>query len=305
MKNRIESGAEQIPSPEREQGLNVHAVLEFGRHEVPGKTPEGMSADYLKPEGKQRAAAMGEEITEKNLGGYASPKERAQETVDLEMQAAEIFSEGGVNIVNQKQENLAGGSQDLSAQKEGNEFKVKVSDELDAIADFGKVMPACKKWAEAQQADGSKRGLYELIVQHYLDNIELSEHAGVMTPHEAATEIAYRVAREVGMTEKFLNDTDIRLVNITHGPKLEPFLLEVVDEFKTLEDMDDALNPGESFEVEVNTDDQGQKTIKLNLRGKSYDINEKALAKLSEEYLEKVKPEREKRAAEIGKSLEK
>ncbi|MFA6466534.1 MAG: hypothetical protein WCV71_01585 [Patescibacteria group bacterium] len=290
----------EMPSSPEKYGQNVHAVLEFGRHEIPGKTPEGMSADWLTEQGKQNAATRGGEIKEANVAAYASPKERAQETVDLEMQAADIFSEGGVNVVNKRSSDLPEGLLKEGIQKKDNAFKVKVAEELDAVPNFAKIMPACQAWAEAEKQAGSKRGAYELIVQYYLDNTDLCEKEGVTTPHQAATEIAYRVAREVGMTEKFLNNTDIRLVNITHGPKLEPFLMAVVDDFETLEDMGDALKPGESFELEVDTDQAGVKTIKLKLRGKYYEVNNKALAELSDEYLKKVLPEREKRAEQLG-----
>ncbi|MBU1202905.1 histidine phosphatase family protein [Patescibacteria group bacterium] len=288
-KTTFESGKENV---DKKYGLNVRAVLEFGRHEEPGKTPEGMSADYLTETGKQNAANRGRGIDEANVAAYASPKQRAQETVDLQMQSADIFSEGAVNVVNKKLSNLPEGLTKDSSQKEGNEFKVKLAQELDTVEEFKKIMPLAKEWAQQQIGDGSKRSAYDLIIQYYLDNSELCQKEGVDTPHEVATQIAYRVAREVGMTEKFLNNTEIRLVNITHGPKLEPFLLAIVDDFKTLEDMGDAIKPGESFEIEVATDDNGKREVRLKLRGKSYEINEKKLELLAHEYRDKILKER-------------
>lgn len=285
----FESGKESL---DKKYGLNVHAVLEFGRHEQPGKTPEGMSADYLTEEGKQNAVARGRDITEANVAAYGSPKERAQETVDLQMQSAEIFSEGAVNVVNKKLSELPKGKIKEGVQKQGNEFKIKLAGELDTVADFKEIMPDAKKWAETQIAEGSNKSAYDLIIQYYLDNSQLCKEKGLDTPHEVATQIAYRAAREVGMTERFLSNTDIRMVNITHGPKLEPFLLEIVDDFKTLEDIGNALKPGESFEIEVSTDDSGKRQVKLNLRGKSYDVNEDNLEALAQEYREKLVKER-------------
>lgn len=292
MKNPFEKMMGNSAEQERKYGLNVHAVLEFGRHEAPGKTPEGMSADYLTDEGKQNAAKRGNAIEEENVAAYASPKLRAQETVDLEMRAADLLSEGAVNVVNKRMEDMPGGLIKEGVQKEGNKFRVKVSEELDATADFGKIMPLAQAYAKEQVNAGSERSGYDLIVQFYLDNAELCEQEGIDTPHESATHIAYRAAREVGMTEKFLNDTDIRLVNITHGPKLEPFLLEVVDDFENMGDFGGALNPGESFNFEVNTDSNGNRNVKLNLREKSYDVNEEQLQLLATEYRDKIKAER-------------
>lgn len=294
MRNSFEGGNQES---EKKYGLNIHAVFEFGRHDVPGKIKEGpkkgMSADFLTDEGKQNSADRGYMISEENVVAYGSPKKRAQETVDIEMQAAEIFSEGGVNVVNKKLEDMPEGLLKEGVQKEGNKFKVKIAEELDATADFDKIMPKAKEWAQEQIDAGSEKGLYHLIVQYYLDNSELCEQEGVDTPREAASQIAYRAAREVGMTRFLKNDTDIRMVNISHGPKLEPFLLEVVDDFKTLDDLGEALSPGESFSIEVNTDDSGNREIKLKFRDKEYNVNEEALEALATEYRDKVKAERE------------
>lgn len=290
MKNSFEQSS--TIENESKYGLNVHAVLEFGRHEVPGKTPDGMSADYLEESGKKSAAIRGGGIREKNVAAYSSPKERAQETVDLEVGAAELVSAGAVNVVNRKIEELEGMIPE-GAQKEGNQFKVKIKKELDTIVGFQKIFPQAKQWAEKQMTEGSERSLMDLIIQFYLDNSELCEQEGVTTPHEAATQIAYRADIETRMTSKFLNGTDIRLVNITHGPKLEPFLLEVVDEFNSLEDIGDSLDPGENFEFEIQTDASGERNIKLNFRGKTYDINQSKLEMLAKEYRDKLKQEKE------------
>ncbi len=270
---------------EKKYGQNIHAVLEFGRHEIPGKTPEGMSADYLKPEGRESAKQRGKLIKEEKLGGYSSPKMRAQETVDLEMQS----TDDGVDVVNRKLEDI----KNRRGQKEENVFKAKTKEELDTVQDFGKIMGNAKKWAQGQIEGGSKRGMYELIVQFYLDNSELCVENGVITPREAAAEIAARAYKELGMTERFYKDTDIRLTNITHGPKLEPFLQQVLIKdngekgFKSLEEIGGALNPGESFEFEVNIDENGKKNVKLNLKGKTYEVDLKEIEKLYQEYKEK------------------
>lgn len=277
---------------EKKYGLNVHAVLEFGRHEIPGKTPEGMSADFLTDEGKEKAASRGRGVKEANVAGYSSPKERAQETVDLEIAAAQLESAGAVEVVNRKIEDLSEELVAEGSQKDSNQFKVKIKKELDTVVGFQKIFSQAKHWAEAQMNEGSERSLMDLIVQFYLDNPQLCEQEGVTTPHEAASQIAYRADIETRMTEKFLNGTDIRLVNITHGPKLEPFLLEVIDEFETLEDIGDSLDPGENFEFEVQTDAVGQRTIKLNFRNKIYNVNQSKLELLAKEYRDKLKSEK-------------
>jgi hypothetical protein len=282
----------------KEFGKNIHAVIEFGRHEVPGKTPEGMSADYLKPAGQEKAKIRGSFIEEDKIGGYASPKLRAQETIDLEMQSTE-----NVEVINRKLEDLKNSKgEDINIkddQKEGSIFRIKTKKELDTVQDFGKIMGDAKEWAKKEIDGGSKRKTYDLIVQFYLDNAELCVEKGVITPREAAAEIATRAFKELGMTERFYKDTDIRLTNITHGPKLEPFLQQIlINEngekgFESLEEIGGALNPGESFEFDVQIDKEGNKVVKLKLKGKVYNIDLEEIEKLYQEYKEKHNKDKE------------
>lgn len=281
----------------KEYGKNIHAVLEFGRHETPGKTPEGMSADYLKPEGQESAKARGKLIVEEKVGGYSSPKLRAQETIDLEMQS----TDDSVDVINRKLEDLKNSDgEDVlikKDQKEGNVFRIKTKKELDTVQDFKNIMGDAKEWAQKEIDGGSKKGMYELIVQFYLDNSDLCIEKGVITPREAAAEISARAYKELGMTERFYKDTNIRLTNITHGPKLEPFLQQVLIQdngekgFKSLEEIGGALNPGESFNFEVDIDENGKKNVKLNLKGKAYEVDLEEIEKLYQEYKEKNKKE--------------
>ena len=76
-----------VGAEKKEFGSNIKAVLEFKRHQDPGKNPEtGMSADFLTEKGKEASTADGQKIKDPTVKGYASPKLRAQETVDLMLQ---------------------------------------------------------------------------------------------------------------------------------------------------------------------------------------------------------------------------
>jgi len=277
------------PAEKEDFGSNIKATLEFKRHQVPGKTPEGMSADFLTPEGQTAAAQDGEKVEESAIKGYASPKLRAQETVDLMLQNVD----DDVRVINKTTESLKGtGAEKLTNnQRETNEFNIKTKKELDATANFAKIMPLASAWADEQIKTGAKLDKYSLVVQWYLDNPEICKENGVLGGHETATEIAERVAVELGMTERFYNGSEVRLVNVTHGPKIEPFLQEIVG-FKNLEEIGGALQPGESIKFAVSIDGNKSKAVKLLFRDKEYPVDEAQIKALAQEYRDKLEGKR-------------
>lgn len=282
--NKIES----LATPEQKEfGGNVKAILEFKRHQDPGKDPvTGMSADFLTEKGQGASADDGQKIAETTVKGFASPKLRAQETVDLMLQNVS----DDVKVINKTTESLKGTKAEnlVNNQRGENEFNVRTRKELDAVANFGKVMPLASAWAEGQIKEGAKLDKYSLIVQWYLDNPEVCKENGVLTSHETAVEIAERVSTELGLTERLYSGSDVRLVNVTHGPKIEPFLQEVIN-FKNLEEIGGALQPGESIQFKVNIDASKQKEVKLLFRDKEYSVDEIKIKDLAQEYRDRIK----------------
>lgn len=278
---------ESLTTPEQKEfGGNVNAILEFKRHQDPGKDPAtGMSADFLTEKGQGASAADGQKIDDATVKGFASPKLRAQETVDLMLQNVN----DDVKVINKTTETLKGtGAENLvNNQREKNKFNIRTKKELDAVANFGKVMPLASAWAEGQIKEGAKLDKYSLIVQWYLDNPDVCKENGVLTGHETAVEIAERVSTELGLTERLYSGSDVRLINVTHGPKIEPFLQEVIN-FKNLEEIGGALQPGESIQFKVSIDANKQKEVKLLFRDKEYSIDEIKIKDLAQEYRDRI-----------------
>lgn len=278
---------ENLAAPEQKEfGSNINAILEFKRHQDPGKDPvTGMSADFLTEKGRGASAVDGQKIEEITVKGFASPKLRAQETVDLMLQNVN----DDVKIINRTTESLKGTSAEnlVNNQRNENEFNIRNRKELDAVANFGNVMPLASSWAEGQIKEGAKLDKYSLIVQWYLDNPEICKENGVLSGHETAAEIAERVSVELGMTERLYSGSDVRLINVTHGPKIEPFLQEVIN-FKNLEEIGGALQPGESIQFKVSIDANKQKNVKLLLRDKEYPIDEFKIKDLAQEYRNRI-----------------
>lgn len=277
--------SEKIFRPEKgEFGKNIHAVLEFLRHATPGKTPEGMSADFLTEGGQEMARGLGKtRPNEEKIAGYSSPAKRAQETGDLYLDNADE----SIEVINKT---LAETKASYPAQKEGNTFRMKTKRELAPVAGFAKIMPLCQAYAKAQKEAGSKATALTHIIQFYLDNPDKCKELGVDSPREAAAGIAERVATELGMTDRFYEDTDIRLINVTHGPKLEPFIKEVIG-FDRLEDIGGAVNEGENIQFIVDIDADKNKKVTMNFRGKDYELTPEqieTIKTMSQEYREKL-----------------
>jgi hypothetical protein len=291
---------EKSPTEKERFGKNVALTIEFTRHEEPGKTPEGMSADFLTEKGKERATAKGKTIKEPKLKIYASPKLRAQETVDLAAQNVD----DDVEVINQRLDNPVQSKKTLKritkGQNPDNKFNVHIRRELDVAKDFAKIMPECKKWAEKQIATGSKRTSYDLIIQYYLDHSERAKELGVTTPEEAAEETAFAAIRQIDMTKRLYSDSKAHLLNGTHGPKIEPLLQEIIigqdgkKGFESLDEIGGALNPGESFKFLSSTDSYGKQTVKILFRGQEYKVDLEKLRELSDGYKERLEQQEKK-----------
>lgn len=277
--------------PEAKFGRNIHAVIEVSRHEEPGKIMEGhkagMSADFLTEKGQQRAADKGRGIEEVYLKDYSSPKLRAQQTGDLGLQAADKDITG-VDIINQRLDEFKAVAK---GQKPENEFIMRIRSELDTVQNFDRIMSEVKAWAKDNLPGGEKAANLDVVIQYYLDHPERSEMLGVTTPEEAADEIAYAVMQEIDMSGRFKNDSDVRLRNFTHGPKLEPFLQRVIINkdgsrgFKKLDEIGGSVNPGESFLVPVDRDERGELAVKLTFRGKDYALDLAKVREMADEYI--------------------
>lgn len=282
MKVNLEvGGLENLKNVEKKEfGKNIHAIIEFARHEIPEKTPEGTSDDYLTSEGKSNASETGKQIKEKNVAGYASDYRRTQETVDLNLQNVD----DQVTVINRKLESLEN-KEAPKNQKGENVFKIKTSSELNVIDNFREeIVPDAQKWADQKIAEGSKQNKYDLIVQFYFENDKLCQERNVSTPRQAATEIAYRVALELGMAQRFYDDSEVRLINTSHSPKLESFLKEILH-FDSINEIGGAIKTGESFNFEVNIDEKSRREVKFNFRDRSYNIDENIVKDLAKEYL--------------------
>lgn len=268
---------------EKKTGHNIEIIASFRRHFDPKKSPENLSLDELSDKGKAQAAELGTNLTGK-VKGYASPKERAQETIDIAFQNA---SESAV-IINQK-------LLDDKRQVKSREFNIRVKKELDTIPGIKNLVLKATELADKELTPEDKMEKHDYIIQYYLDHPEeMTEPGG--SPREAAQDIASRVDLYRRMSDRLYDGSEVRLENVTHGPKLESFLKEVLlrlegdkvkKGFDNVMEIGGAFKPGENIEVVIKKDEAGQEKMILIVRGQEYEIDSEEVKKLAEEYTER------------------
>ena len=163
--------SEVLRNPEANQegrfGRNVRVEIEFMRHEVPGKTPTGMSADFLTEQGQENAAAKGQTI-DKPVKGYSSPKLRAQETIEMKLQNTpedvQVINRFLIDPASQGKKTVG---QIAIGQKSENAFNIRLRPELDTARNFDKIMPEAKTWAQGQIKNDSPRGEHDFIILYF------------------------------------------------------------------------------------------------------------------------------------------
>ena len=257
----------------------MHLTFAFRRHEEPGKTPEGMSADWLTEAGKAHAKETGKGLEAEYLmvAGSKGVK-RARETGGLIL--GSFRDEHGASaIVNR--EMSADQQKDLGhGEMPPGDRVIYRSGDLDPVKNFAAVVKAAK--AEGAMDLGSQ-------IQWWLDHPAECQAMSVPTSKEIAAEMAHRLSIGLKMSGKLYAGLDVRFENLTHGPKLEALLKEILVHegqagFKRLEEIGGMVQPGENIDFDIRRDETGQESIKLKLRGHEYDIDMAALARLQELY---------------------
>lgn len=275
-------------------GHNITMVMTYIRHEQPGKNTQGMSADFLTEAGEQSAANRAKERQTENLKIYSSPKKRAKRTVDL---VAENIDQN-IRVINKTFEQSPSVKRPEGEEK--NQFIVREIPELDVVKNMPTMWMEGMAKAKELMTNGDKHSELDLTTQYILDNPERARELNTLTPEEVASEMAQRIMHEIGMSNKFLNDSEVELLHSTHGPRFELFLQQVmVNErgelgFKHVDEIGGAINPGEGFQMiekrtEKDTPDTDNYTLEIQFRDKTYGVDLQRLKELTQLYEKQVK----------------
>lgn len=249
-----------------ERGKNVHITATFSRHEEPGKTPEGMSADFLTDRGKQRAKERGTaEISHEFVMTTGSKAvERARETGALEKEGMVDLSNID-RVVNRQ-------FTDRLAQAGHKKFGERGGHVIYRNPDLDPVKGLKNMWLEAGQKAAKAIGRGEITAdqketfqyEYFLNNPDHAEELGSQTPREAAQDVAHRVSQTLQMSSRLYEGMDLDNRNYTHGPKPEcalKFILRQPDGkvgYDKLEEIGGPFKPGESFSLDIQRDKNGE-----------------------------------------------
>jgi hypothetical protein len=275
---------DQEKSPEeRERGHNTHVDFTFTRHGTPGKTPEGMSADFILPEGLEQVREVGKkEKAEYVLVTGSSNVKRARETGKSYMEG--VNESGLTEIINKK------GSEKTA------EFGVYAIADLNAIKDVSKVYKPLLDEGKKLIAEGKlqKEELEGYASGKYLQVPEEKfKEQGVATLKETAMEMAHHLSSGIKMSGRLFEGIEVKVNNFTHGPRTEcllKFVLKQKDKtgFDDVKEIGGPVKPGESIDFFIERDEKGElKPIKIKFRGEEYDFDMDKFNQLVEEYQEK------------------
>lgn len=242
----------------REKGLNIQMHVIFMRHGDKNENGE------LTDEGKIQSTEFGEKLENKDaIKVYSSPVKRVIETVE------------GV---------LEGAPHD-------KKLKTRIRTEIGTPPSSKEFIQKFKE-LEKQGADAA--------AEWYLNFGTERPDPETLSPHEVAESFAYTLSQYIKMTDRLYSDSNIDLINGTHQSLPEALLKEILIQqkddkkiigFDKLEDIGGALKFTESMEFLIKVDEKGNKTLKLNFRGQTYDLEMNKLNELAKSYEEKQKHE--------------
>lgn len=265
---------EQFESKEKfGRNVKIHAI--FVRHGEKGlSTITGET--YLTKRGRKESKKFGKGLEKrKAIKPYSSDTERTIETAKLIVEASPTKKkmrqrvkkelgfyclEGGDfihEVMRIKKETLGKDFDNLS--KEEKEKKLRESDK--------------------RQTD------------YYLSFENRRPDAGTYSPVEAAAMVARRVDLYIRMPEKLHSDTDVNLINVSHDLTLSAFLKELtirdaegkqVRGFNTIDEIGGPIGFNEGFEILIQTNNQGKKSVKMSFRNQECQVDTKRLNELVE-----------------------
>lgn len=243
-------------SQEKRFGTDVQIHAIFMRHGEKGEGGE------LTEEGKRQATEFGNDLVSKDaIKAYSSPVQRVLETVQQVVETA----------------------------PHDKKLNTRVRTELG-------LPPSSKLFSEKfeqLQKEGEDKA-----VEWYLSFGDKKPDSETTSPHEIAESLAYIITKYLSMAGKLYSGSNIDLINGTHQGLPEALLKEVLIRkkdneeilgFDKIEDIGGSLKFAEGVEFLIKTDTRGEKILKVNFRGDSYDVDMTKLNELAKTYEERKK----------------
>lgn len=259
----IEREKPEIVPERREVGRNVRLKISIYRHGE--KTGEG----ELSPRGHKQSQEKGQqkEVPTSGVKFYISPFRRTTETVADEIKGIEEQA------------------------KKTRIFKTRVREQLAPpewhnFAELEKALKKIKK--EQQEGDNSKEVKY--FLGETSDNQPAPENIEDLKKWRNA--LALIIDREIRMSHRLYENSNVELSHITHDVLMSSFLKEAAilrdkdgrpKDVDTVEQIDGLFQPNEGFEIEIYVDEKGSESSRLWIKGKEYEIDREKITAMAEE----------------------
>ncbi|TSC79329.1 MAG: Uncharacterized protein G01um101418_995 [Parcubacteria group bacterium Gr01-1014_18] len=242
----------QIESKERfGRNVEIHAI--FTRHAEKDETGN------LTQEGKEQARIAGESLEKKDaIKADIAPVQRVIDTVDSIVKSA----------------------------PHDKKMNIRTRTELgyQASPDF------VKKFRSIETQGG------DAAPQWFLDFGEKRPDQSTLSPHEVAEQLASLVEHYAELAKRLYSGSKVDWILGTQQALPEALLKEVllrtendkqVAGFQNLAEIGGALRFAEMIDFEIKTDNNGEIVLKINFRGKSYDVDVDKLQRLASAFRDK------------------
>jgi len=271
---------EQFKNRER-FGRNVEVKAIFMRHGPRAEMRDTTEKTLISEAGKKKIREIGKalETGRHGIKGYTSQVERAVETANLVLEEQEKNSAKVFKLRKKSELGLLPSSENFSRR-------------------FMEITNENLPWNFEELEEGEKQETFDKAEDKALDwwlkMRDRRPDEKTPSPQEVAADIAKLVNRYIRMADRLYSGSEIDLLNTSHKGTLEPFLKEVLirkiqDEkgkekivrgFESIEEIGGGMRPAESWELDIKTDENGNKKVKLSLRGQEYDIDMERLKEL-------------------------
>lgn len=270
-----------VPEDKTEKyGSNVEISVMFVRH---GEKQENQyEKGGITELGLIQAVELGSSLDEKDaIKGYSSPADRALETID--------------NIINSSPtDHKLNIRKRLELQDVGLRCSKDFVGKLRSIVDQN--MPSNWRELPNDEIKEAKFKAQNEIAKYYISFNETRPDSETESPEEIAEGIAYLVNKYINMADRLYSDSEVDLINGTHGLITETYLLKallksedgkLVKAFNSVDEMGGILRPAESWNLTVKTDDTGEKKVICNFRDQEYFLDTELTRHLANNHIEK------------------
>jgi len=267
----IEGGIE----PKEARGKNIKIRAVFVRHGEKA-TSVKTSETGLTERGRQESAEFG-----RGLGKRDAIKPYTTDTKRTRATSREIV---GASPTEKKMKQRIRDGLRIELDETGPFFKRLMQIKKEIIGEDFQDIPDKELARRTEEAERRQ-------TNYYLGFGEKRPDPNTYSPVEAASRVAQTVNTYIKMPERLNNGSEVDLVNAAHDMPISVFLSEVmvrevdgnrVIGFDNVDEIGGPIRYNEGFELDISTDQTGDKVVRMFFRNQAYDIDTNRLQELVE-----------------------